>query len=106
MKNKFAVLYYPWQNYKFDSTFNEEMKTFLKSDCKIVLGESTVGGVYHAKVGFTNVWVRNWPYACFTKDRWDSMTTLRPSRLTMYKLAKRFKEDTGINIYDLDKGAN
>lgn len=104
-RTSLAVLYHPFQYCEFDSAFNDEMKEFLKSDCKIVVDNSTAFGVFTAKFGFADVWVRNWPYACFTKDTgsWGNSITIRPSRLTMYKMAKRFKKDTGINIYELNK---
>ena len=106
-KSNFAVFWYPFMNDEYDREWDKKMLELLASDHKMVRGEDieTVR-MYTVKWGDTHVWIRNWPYSSFTTyDNVVYRVKIRPSRLTMFKLAKRFERDLGFPIHSIHSNA-
>jgi hypothetical protein len=66
-------------NYPFDKEWDDELNSLLTNYPFTDIGD------YHAKLGSTNIWIRNHPYASFRKSASGSY---RPSRLTILKAKK------------------
>ena len=101
---KWLFNYNYWiMNHKYDKewdrTLRSLMKTekfeqvntfgFTRSECQ----EEFEPTKYLVRLGSHNLWISNYPYACFIKNMKLPSECVRPSRNTIYKLWKKLNEE-------------